>query len=99
MAPRHFGPDILIAHKTGAIDGVRNDVGVFWIPDHKRADDPQPYDPMAISNLSDPSGRPIIFVALSRNLGDLRWTVENAGEVAISRLADAALNYFRNPDR
>jgi hypothetical protein len=51
-----------------------------------------------IPNLSDPSGRPIIFVALSRNLGDLRWTVENAGEAAIGRLAAAALEYFRNPD-
>ena len=98
MAPRHFGPDILIAHKTGAIDGVRNDVGVFWLPDPTGADEPQAYDPMVIPNLSDPSGRPIIFVALSRNLGDLRWTVENAGEAAIGRLAAAALEYFRNPD-
>ncbi|MBU6151211.1 MAG: hypothetical protein KGR25_07150, partial [Chloroflexi bacterium] len=75
-----------------------NDVGVFWLPDPTVVDEPQAYDPMAIPHLSDPSGRPIIFVALSRNLGDLRWTVENAGEAAIGRLAAAALEYFRNPD-
>ena len=95
MAPRHFGPDILIAHKTGAINGVRNDVGVFWIPDPTVAKDPAGYDPMAIPNLSDPSGKPIIFVALSRDLGDLRWTVENAGEAAIGRLASATVEHFR----
>ena len=96
MAPRQFAPDILIAHKTGAIDGVRNDVAVFWIPDPTVASDPETYDPMAIPTRSDPPGRPIIFVALSRDLGDLRWTVENAGEAAIGRLAAATLEYFRN---
>lgn len=96
LAPRHFGPDILIAHKTGAIDGVRNDAGVFWIPDPTVAKGQEVYDPMAIANLADPPGRPIIFVALSRNLGDLRWTVENAGEAAIGRLASATLEYFRH---
>jgi len=88
--PRFFNDSIRVAHKTGAIEGVRHDAGVFWIPNALRA----AHDPMATRGANRPIGRPIIFVALSRNLDDRTWSVENEGEAAIGRLARAALNWF-----
>ena len=85
--PRFFDDAVPVAHKTGAIDGVRHDAGVFWVPEVSTA----AHDPMAARGAVRPSGRPIIFVVLSRNLDDRSWSVENAGEAAIGRLARAAV--------
>ena len=92
LMPRFFDDAVPVAHKTGAIDGVRHDAGVFWVPEVSTA----AHDPMAARGAVRPSGRPIIFVVLSRNLDDRSWSVENAGEAAIGRLARAAFDWFSN---
>lgn len=88
MLPRLLGDGVRVAHKTGAIDGVRHDAGVMWVASAgaKASDTEQEGE--------TPAGRPITFVALSRDLDDRRWTVENEGEAAIGRLARAAHDWF-----
>lgn len=90
LMPRFLDDSVRVAHKTGAIDGVRHDAGVFWVP----SDPAAPPDPMAIRGADQPTGRAIIFVALSRDLDDRSWSVENEGEAAIGRLARAAFDWF-----
>ena len=90
LMPRFFDDTVTVAHKTGAIDGVRHDAGVFWVPEVSST----AHDPMAARGMVRPKGRPIIFVALSRDLDDRSWSVENAGEAAIGRLARAAFDWF-----
>jgi beta-lactamase class A len=90
LMPRFLSDTVRVAHKTGAIDGVRHDAGVFWIPNEPSVS----HDPMAARGIDRPTGRPIIFVALTRDLVDRSWSVENEGEAAIGRLARAALDWF-----
>lgn len=90
LIPRFLDDSVRVAHKTGAIDGVRHDAGVIWVP----ANTSHPHDPMSTRGLDVPVGRPIIVVALSRGLDDRSWSVENEGEVAIGRLARAAFDWF-----
>lgn len=90
LMPRFLHDSVRVAHKTGAIDGVRHDAGVFWVPTVTSAE----HDPMALRGIDRPNGKPIIFVVLSRDLEDRSWSVENAGEVGIGRLARAAFDWF-----
>jgi beta-lactamase class A len=90
LMPRFLHDTVRVAHKTGAIEGVRHDAGVFWLPDAPTDE----HDPMVVRGTERPVGRPIIFVALSRDLQDRSWSVENAGEAGIGRLARAAFDWF-----
>jgi beta-lactamase class A len=90
LMPRFLSDTVRVAHKTGAIDGVRHDAGVFWVP----TEPAEGHDPMAVRATDRPSGRPVICVALSRDLGDRSWSVENSGEAAIGRMARAAYEWF-----
>lgn len=94
MMPRLFPDPVAVAHKTGAIDGVRHDAGVFWVPEAPGGREAPELDPMAIRGTTSPQGRPIILVVLTQSLGDQRWSVDNAGAVAIGRLARAAYDWF-----
>lgn len=67
--PRFLPEDWKYAGKTGAVDGVRNDVGLVTAPD----------------------GRRFALAMFVQKLPDLRWTAENAGLLAIARLARALL--------
>lgn len=59
--------DPFIAHKTGSVNGVRNDVGY----------------------VACRHGPRWVLSVFSSDLDDLRWTVENAGEVTIGRISRA----------
>ncbi|CAA9227600.1 MAG: Beta-lactamase [uncultured Chloroflexi bacterium] len=89
MAPRLLPEGTRMAHKTGSLDGVRHDVGLLWLPNR------EPADAVAIADGGEeeedelPNGEPAVFVAMSRGVRDLRWTVENRAEVTIGRAARA----------
>jgi hypothetical protein len=45
---------------------------------------------MALPSDALPDWEPVVFVAMSKGVPDLGWTVENRAEVAIGRAARAA---------
>ena len=46
------------------------------------------------------AGSPIVFVGMSRDVADLRWTVENEAEQTIARAARVVYDAFSDgPDR
>lgn len=88
LAPRFLPEGTVMAHKTGSLDGVRHDVGLMWVP-RGSGGTAQARDVMALPSEELPSDPPVVFVAMSKDVPDLRWTVENAAEVAIGRAARA----------
>ena len=90
LAPRLLPEGTVMAHKTGSLDGLRHDVGLIW-----PAPDAQGRDVMALPSDELPGGLPLVFVAMSRGVPDLRWTVENRAEVAIGRAARAVDDALR----
>jgi beta-lactamase class A len=62
---------VVLASKTGAIQGVRNEVGAVWKGDGG-----------------------FVFAILSRGCRDLRYHVDNEGELVVGRLAAALHGYF-----
>ena len=89
LAPRLLPEGTVMAHKTGSLDGLRHDVGLLWLPERGAGRSGEKRDVMALPSDALPSGKPVVFVAMSRGVPDLRWTVENRAEVAIGRAARA----------
>jgi beta-lactamase class A len=92
LIPRLLPEGTPVAHKTGSLDGVRHDAGIFWRPAGRRDGPRRSADAMArqeAGQAAPPAGNPVVFVGMSRAVGDRRWTVENAAEVAIARAARA----------
>ena len=90
LIPRLLPQGTAVAHKTGSLDGVRHDVGLFWPPRQAETtldDAPGRPDPMALRGSDLPTAEPVVFVALSKGAPDLRWTVENRAEILIARAA------------
>ena len=87
LAPRFLPEGTVMAHKTGSLDGLRHDVGLLWMPEEGRG--AETGDVMALPSTELPRARPVVFVAMSQGVPDLRWTVENRAEVAIGRAARA----------
>ena len=99
LIPRLLPEGTPAAHKTGSLDGVRHDVGIIWRPqDGQEPTDERAGDVMALESEGYPGGYPIVFVGMSRDVTDLRWTVENAAERAIARAALAAYEHLRTED-
>lgn len=87
LIPRYLPEGTPVAHKTGSLDGVRHDVGIFWRPVATEQRDLQPADVGARHRDGCPQPDPVIFVGMSREVSDLRWTVENEAEITIARAA------------
>jgi beta-lactamase class A len=87
LIPRLLPEGTVVAHKTGSLNGVRHDVGLFW-PPRTVARRPE-RDVMALPSDDLPEGEPVVLVAMSRDVPDLRWTVENRAEVTVARAARA----------
>lgn len=102
LIPRYLPEGTDVAHKTGSLNGVRHDAGIIWLPEAPLAHAPDRNahaghpraDPMARPTGGSPTGSPLVFVGMSKEVADLRWTVENEAEVAIARAARAAYDYF-----
>jgi hypothetical protein len=69
-------------------------VGIFWRPAHAAPGEDATGDGTAIQGDAHPEGRPVVFVGMSRDVADLRWTVENDAERAIARAARAGYRYL-----
>jgi beta-lactamase class A len=83
LAPRLLPEGTVLAHKTGSLDGVRHDAGLIWLPEDGGAANSK--DPMALPDDGLPDWEPVVFVAMSKDVPDLRWTVENRAEVTVAR--------------
>jgi beta-lactamase class A len=98
LIPRFLPEGTPIAHKSGSLDGVRHDAGIIWRPaDGVNAlpagsAGPAPLEPGV------PPPLPLIFVGMSQEVGDLRWTVENDAEITIGRAARVVNDYFAAED-
>jgi beta-lactamase class A len=66
--PRYLD-GLTVANKTGALDAVRNDVGIVYA-----------------------KNGPIVISAFTYDNKDQRWTVDNAGQVLIAKLAKAIVD-------
>jgi beta-lactamase class A len=66
--PRYLD-GLTVANKTGALDAVRNDVGIVYA-----------------------KNGPIVISAFTYENKDQRWTVDNAGQVLIAKLAKAIVD-------
>jgi beta-lactamase class A len=99
LIPRYLPEGTPVAHKTGSLAGVRHDAGVFWRPAKGGARTAggagagPPAGPMARADEGLPSGSAVVFVGMSRDVADRRWTVENEAEVAIARAARLAFEH------
>ncbi len=67
-------PPFTVAHKPGAVTGVRNDVGFI-----------------------EQGGKVLTVAIFTKGCPDPRWTVENAGCVAVARAAQYIAQYFLEP--
>ncbi|WP_395143895.1 serine hydrolase [Armatimonas sp.] len=67
-------PPFTVAHKPGAVSGVRNDVGFI-----------------------EQGGKILTVAIFTKGCPDPRWTVENAGCVAVARAAQYLAQYFLEP--
>lgn len=85
LAPRYLPEGTVMAHKTGSLDGVRHDVGLIWLAPDEAITPPR--DVMALPDDALPAELPIVFVAMSKDVADLRWTVENDAERLIGQAA------------
>lgn len=90
LAPRLLPEGTIVAHKTGSLDGVRHDVGLLWLPPSRTAGTAAPQAPSPVPALDRtdddvPAHPAVAFVAMSRDVADRRWTVENQAEVTIAR--------------
>jgi beta-lactamase class A len=97
LIPRLLPEGTVVAHKTGSLDGVRHDVGLIWPPETGAGAEAGKRDVMALPADALPAGQPVVFVAMSKGVPDLRWTVENWAEVAIARAARAVYDAFGAP--
>ena len=93
LIPRYLPEGTPVAHKTGSLDGVRHDAGIVWRPAPGGSARIPPAPP-ARRRGGLPQGAPVVFVGMSRDVPDLRWTVENAAEIAIARAARTVFDYF-----
>jgi len=89
LIPRLLPEGTAVAHKTGSLNGVRHDVGLIWLPEPRAGTEEPKRDVMALPSEELPAEEPVVFVAMSKDVPDLRWTVENRAEVAIARAARA----------
>lgn len=93
LIPRLLPEGTVVAHKTGSLNGVRHDVGLFWPPraaqGARGARRGAERDVMALPGDDLPAGDPVVLVAMSKDVPDLRWTVENRAEVTVARAARA----------
>jgi beta-lactamase class A len=97
LIPRLLPERTPVAHKTGSLDGVRHDVGIIWRPPDAPTDrttDEEGRGGMPIQEEGFAAGHPIVFVGMSRDVADRRWTVENDAEQAIARAARAVYDFF-----
>ncbi len=94
LAPRLLPEGTALAHKTGSLDGVRHDFGLFWLAEREPPKPHRTRDVMALPADELPSGEPVVFVAMSKGMPDLRWTVENRAEVTIARAVRAAFDAY-----
>jgi beta-lactamase class A len=99
LIPRLLPEGTPVAHKTGSLDGVRHDAGIFWRPAAGRpAVSPRSGGLARGAGLPfPPPGEPVVFVGMSRDVRDGRWTVENEAEVAIARTARAVYDALTVP--
>lgn len=85
LIPRFLPEGTPVAHKTGSLNGVRHDAGIVWLPCGEGAG---PAGATAEAReRGRPPGRPVVFVGMSREVPDVRWTVENEAELTIARAA------------
>ncbi len=87
LIPRLLPEGTVVAHKTGSLNGVRHDAGLIWLPTPDQRTGKR--DVMALPSDELPAGKPVVLVAMSKDVPDVRWTVENRAEVAIARAARA----------
>lgn len=66
------------AHKSGATNRVRNDAGIFYIPDPKDAK----------------AKIPVAICVLTNENEDTRWTRDSAAEVTIGKIGQAVYEWF-----
>ena len=91
---------ILTFMVVGSLDGVRHDVGIIWRPSGEPArQEREAGGIMAVRSERYPGGHPIVFVGMSREVADFRWTVENDAERAIARAARAAYEWLTDEER
>jgi beta-lactamase class A len=78
MLARYLPPGVSLAHKTGAVSNARTDAGIVSMRDP-----------------ADKKVKPLFAICVLTNQNeDQRWTVENAGQVTIAKIAKAALDHF-----
>jgi beta-lactamase class A len=98
LIPRLLPEGTPVAHKTGSLNGVRHDAGIVWRPGEPKGDNSATArDVMAIERKGFAAGHPIILVAMSRDVADQRWTVENEAEQTIARAARIVYDHFTRP--
>lgn len=72
----------VVAHKTGAVNTVRTDAGIIWVPS----------DPKQKTKT-----RPIALCVLTDQNEDQRWVVDNAAQVTIGKIAREVYDHFAMP--
>ena len=78
MLPRFLPSKIEIAQKTGSTNKVRTAAGIISVPDPK-----------------DKNKKvPIALCVLTNENGDERWTIDNAAQVTIARIAKAVYDRY-----
>lgn len=78
MLPRFLPAGIGIAQKTGSTNKVRTAAGIISIPDPK----------------DKKKKVPIVLCVLTNENGDERWTIDNAAQVTIARIAKAVYDRY-----
>jgi beta-lactamase class A len=101
LIPRLLPEGTAVAHKTGSLEGVRHDAGVVWRPVPSaaamRRNGATP-GVMATEEEGFAPCHPIVLVAMSRDVADRRWTVENEAERTIARAAKVVFDHLVTSD-
>ncbi len=78
MAVRFLPAGTVVAHKSGAVNNARTEAGIIYVPD--------PADKK--------KKIPVAFCVLTDGNEDVRWVVDNAGQVTIAKIAKAVYDLY-----
>ena len=81
MAVRFLPAGTVVAHKTGAVNKARTEAGIVYVPD--------PADKK--------KKIPVAFCVLTDENEDVRWVLDNAGQVTIAKIAKAVYDVYAIP--
>ena len=83
MAVRFLPAGTVIAHKTGAVNKSRTEAGIIYVPD--------PADKK--------KKIPVAFCVLTDGNEDVRWVLDNAGQVTIAKIAKAVYDVYSTAEK